>query len=150
GITGAKEMVKVLHKEHGFPLYPYQNLSYFRNAFPDLVPDFRGEKTDAAYAEAEALLEAIQDAPEKAYRQVAAELGYGTQRANELITLIRRRWPEKLPADPAERYTREDRRALEQAVKDAPLNASCDEVLRILNTEHPEFAERHPYASPAS
>jgi len=151
GIREAKEMVAVLHQRYNYPKWSYQQLSYFRGFFPDIVPDFRADKDAEAYGEARTFIDAVKKRPDDTYLEVGASLGFSGKRVNQLLSLIHARLPEELEkAGHGERWTLADKRVVEAALADAPLNATVDQVYRILKHSSPELFERHPLASSLS
>lgn len=151
GVTDNAEIMVALHKEHGFPLWKRTMLTYFRLQYPDIVPEFRAIKDEGAISDARALLDEIKANPEKSYREVGLELGHGNSRVKELVSLIHRRWSDELPPQyKAPNYTLADKKMLQRAIDDAPLNATVADVMRVIETESPEFFEQHPFSSPES
>jgi adenosylhomocysteinase len=151
GLKEGKQLLLELHKKHGYPHWHTSQLTYFRNLHPDLVPDFKATKAEESYAEARALLDEIKKRPDESYIEVGATLGYNARRAHGLVSLIHKRWEDELPTQyKPPSYTLADKKILERAVEDAPLNAQIEDVLQILRTEAPEFLEVHPFVSAES
>lgn len=151
GIHEAKQMVEVLHHRYNYPKWPYQQLSYFRGFFPGIVPDFRADKDAQAYDEARSLIAAVKQRPDDTYIDVGASLGFSAERVKQLLSLIHERLPGELEkAVHGERWTLADKRVVEAALADAPLNATVEQVYRILKRSSPELFDRHPLASSLS
>lgn len=151
GIREAQEMVDVLHARYHYPKWPYQQLSYFRGHFPEIVPDFRADKDAQAYGEARALIAAVKLRPDDTYVDAGASVGFSAERVRQLLNLIHERLPGELEkAVHGERWTLADKRVVEAALADAPLNATVEQVYRILKRTSPELFERHPLASSLS
>lgn len=150
GVTTAQGMVVALHEKIGTPLWKTSMLTYLRLQHPELVPDFKAAKAEGAYADARALLDAVLAAPEQSRLEVGRALGHDKQRVNELWRLAGNRWPNEVEKRTRTPFSAEDVRMLQQAIADAPLNATMRDLLDIVATEHPQLLERHPWASPES
>ena len=145
GVTGADDIMKALHERDGYPLWHQVQLTFFRDSYPDFVPNLRAIKDEAVHAEAKTLLDAFHAHPDKTLRAVGKSLGHSIQRTKELIAVIRRHWPEALPLlEEHRRYTKGDVACLKRVLQDAPIGAGLADALAMLRVQESEFFERHP------
>jgi S-adenosylhomocysteine hydrolase len=150
GIKSADGIIRALHERHGTPLWKPTMLTWFRNEFPTLVPDFKIERDLHAYAQARTLLDAVLARPSEPRRHVARDIGFDDKRAKELFALAAKAWPDEFERSGTTAFSTDDVRMLRQAMADVPLNATMRDLMRVLEREHPAFLERHPYSSPES
>jgi S-adenosylhomocysteine hydrolase len=149
-ITSATEMMKVLHEEHGYPLYESGRLNTLRAEFgPEKVPIFRDAKKQETLEACEKFLAEVKKAKgKKGLYEIAAELGWSRPETYYRLGVIHDTWPDALPGlNPAIPYSTADRKMLKAAADDTPIGGTIPDVGRILRSEHPEFFEKHPLAN---
>lgn len=141
------EMLSALKRNHGVELEKTE-LNYLRTLHPELVPNFKkiGAVTGAEVRE---FLDAISAHPQMPYEQVGVGLGHDSQRSKAIIQVIRRHHAEQLTRR-AEKFSDADKKALRQAIDDAPVSAQLRELLDVFRSEHPEAFARHPYTNAQS
>lgn len=143
GLEKLKDVFRVLHEKHGYPMFEPEAASFFRKSFPDLVPNFRESKIGARLAVADELLAAIKKNPNASYTELARKLGLSDLRFRMVMSALRHHDPEALPAKAQNPWTKADIAMLDKVVHSMHLGASQADVLEAIQRDAPELLLRH-------
>ncbi|MBI5511555.1 MAG: hypothetical protein HY903_22595 [Deltaproteobacteria bacterium] len=142
------ELVRILHQEHGYPLYDPNRFGTLRQEFPQLIPNFRVAMAGDTVEEARAFLTEIKKHQDRGIYELGALRGWDWRQTDHRTKLIRTLWPGELADVPhGAAYSDADKKVLRELLDDSRIGAPLYEVLEALRTEHPEMLDRHPFAS---
>ncbi len=149
---GPADIARVLHEEHGYPLYEPARFALLRRDFPDVIPAFRQTRLDGLFADAGQLQAALKKDPQAGFDVVGAQLGFSPARVQALVRIVRLQDPASIPLrrSTPKPWTDAERKQLQAAADAVPVGAGFAEVWKALEDLHPGFFVARPLGDKAA